>query len=122
MTPEARKLFLDHCEFALTELLDAYFAARDKGNERSLFKENTCCLLNDEVSYATLGSFRLLETPITGALWNAMHLIGEDLYAEGGSRLLRDMFNRLEAKQGAGAVFGILILDKIWDGIGNWRA
>jgi hypothetical protein len=123
MKPEARGLFLEHCEFALGELLTAYFKARSECKQRPLFQEGSLCLVNDEIDYITIKSFRVLERPIAGALWNAMRLIGEDLYAEAGdTSLMRKMIEALEDKAGEGAVFRPLVLDKVWDGVGDWIA
>jgi hypothetical protein len=123
MSPEARKLFIEHCEFSLGELLTAYFKARNEGKERSLFQEGSLHLVNDEIDYITIKSFRVLERPVSGALWNAMRLIGEDLYAEAGDvSLMHQVIEALEDKAGEGGAFRPLVLDKVWDGVGDWRA
>lgn len=123
MTPDARKLFIDHCEFALGELLTAYFKARSEGKQRMLFQEGSVRLVNDEIDYITIKSFRILERPVSGALWDAMRLIGEDLFAEAGdTSLMHQVIEALEDKAGEGGAFRPLVLDKVWDGVGTWIA
>ena len=123
MTPEVRKLFFDHCEFALGELLTAYFKARSEGKQRPLFQDGSLRLVNDEIDYITIRSFRVLERPVAGALWDAMRLIGEDLFAESGdTSLMHQMIEALEVREEDGAPFHVLILDKVWDGVGTWIA